>query len=419
MTATQTLGGTFYGWRVVGAAFVLAVFGWGMGFYGPPVYLSVIHETTGWPLALISTAVTAHFLIGAAAGANLPALYRRFGASAVTKAGAVSLAVGTLGWAIADARWQLFAAALLSGAGWGAMSAVAVNAIVSPWFVRERPAALAMAYNGGSIGGVIFSPLWVAAIDRLGFPIATVLIGSVMAAVMWILAERLLSRTPQQMGSAPDGNAPGARGPPHSSSCEAALRIAALERCRVPDACRRKALGLFAQIGLVAHLFSLLVPVLGAQQAGMAMALATALAIAGRTLVGWIMPLGADRRLVACASCAVQMTGSLAFIAAAGSRVPLLCLGIALFGIGFGNSTSLPPLIAQVEFVDEDVPRVVALIVAIAQAAYAFAPAVFGVIRSLTPHAEGATSGAAPYLFATAALAQGLAIAAFAAGRRR
>jgi hypothetical protein len=38
-----------------------------------------------------------------------------------------------------------------------------------------------------------------------------------------------------------------------------------------------------------------------------------------------------------------------------------------LFGIGFGNSTSLPPLIAQVEFVDEDVPRVVALIVAIAR----------------------------------------------------
>jgi hypothetical protein len=28
----------FYGWRVVGAAFVLAVFGWGVGFYGPPVF---------------------------------------------------------------------------------------------------------------------------------------------------------------------------------------------------------------------------------------------------------------------------------------------------------------------------------------------------------------------------------------------
>jgi hypothetical protein len=417
---TTALGGTFYGWRVVGAAFVLAVFGWGMGFYGPPVYLSVVHKTTGWPLALISTAVTTHFLIGAAAGANLPTLYRRFGAAAITKAAALSLAVGTLGWAIADTRWQLFAAALLSGAGWGAMSAVAVNAIVSPWFVRGRPAALAMAYNGGSIGGVIFSPLWVAAIDRLGFPIATMLIGSVMAAVMWVLAEELLSRTPQQMGLAPDGNAPGAltirltraaTNPRPGSLLWRDIAFLTLAGAM--------ALGLFAQIGLVAHLFSLMTPVLGAQQAGLAMGLATALAIAGRTLVGWIIPLGIDRRLVACASCAVQMAGSMAFIAAAGSSVPLLWLGIALFGIGFGNSTSLPPLIAQVEFVDEDVPRVVALIVAIAQGAYAFAPAVFGVIRSFTLHAEGATPDAAPHLFAAAALAQGLAIAAFAAGRRR
>src|SRR5258705_11816587 len=89
------------------------------------------------------------------------------------------------------------------------MSPVAVNAIVSQWFVRERPAALAMAYNGGSIGGVIFSPLWVAAIDRLGFPIGTVLIGSVMGAAVWILPESRLSRTPQQMGLPPDGNGPG------------------------------------------------------------------------------------------------------------------------------------------------------------------------------------------------------------------
>jgi hypothetical protein len=127
------------------------------------------------------------------------------------------------------------------------------------------------------------------------------------------------------------------------------------------------------------------------------------------------MPLGADRRLVACASYGVQMMGSLAFIAAGGSNVPLLLLGIVLFGIGFGNSTSLPPLIAQTEFVDEDVPRVVALIVGISQAGYAFAPAVFGLLRELAP----STHGAAPALFAAAAVAQGLAIVAMALGRRR
>ena len=54
------------------------------------------------------------------------------------------------------------------------------------------------------------------------------------------------------------------------------------------------ALGLFAQIGLLAHLFSLLVPALGPQLAGFATGGATAAAIAGRTLVGWLMPAHAD-----------------------------------------------------------------------------------------------------------------------------
>src|SRR5271165_3810917 len=149
---------SFYGWRVVGAAFVLAVFGWGIGFYGPPVFLRVICETRGWPLAMVLTAVTVHFLVGAVVGANLPVLHRRLGVATATKAGALCLAIGVFGWAAAVAPWQLFLATLLSGAGWSAMSAAAVNAIVSPWFVRRRPAALAMAYNGGSIGGVIFAP---------------------------------------------------------------------------------------------------------------------------------------------------------------------------------------------------------------------------------------------------------------------
>ena len=81
---------------------MLAVFGWGIGFYGPPVFLRVIGETRGWPLALVSTAVTVHFLVGAVVGANLPALYRRFGAAGRDQGRrAVSLGVGIIGWAVA------------------------------------------------------------------------------------------------------------------------------------------------------------------------------------------------------------------------------------------------------------------------------------------------------------------------------
>ena len=138
----------------------------------------------------------------------------------------------------------------------------------------------------------------------------------------------------------------------HLAVGAATARLAAVARFHVPDAAAGMALGLFAQIGLVAHLFSLLVPALGAQQAGLAMGLVTALAIGGVPSSAGSMPRGADRRFVACASYAAQLAGSLVFIAAAGTSVPLLLLGVILFGIGFGNATSLPPLIAQVEFVD-------------------------------------------------------------------
>jgi hypothetical protein len=300
------------------------------------------------------------------------------------------------------------------------MGVAAINAIVAPWFDRARPAALAMAYNGGNIGGVVFSPLWAAAISVIGFPAAAAAIGLVMAITMWVLADLVFSRTPQQMNLIPDGDAPGAPKIPVTSPAAKHLPGALLWRdLKFLTLAAGMALGLFAQIGLIVHLFSLLVPALGATQAGLAMGLVTAMAILGRSLIGWAMPADADRRLVACASYAVQILGCVVLIAADGASVPLLLVGVVLFGTGFGNGTWLPPLIAQAEFVADDVPRVVALIVAISQATYAFAPVVFGMIREFSPHPPGIDSGAAPIFFVVAGIVQGLAIGAFLAGRRR
>lgn len=410
----------FYGWRVVHAAFVLAVFGWGIGFYGPPVFLSVIHESRGWSVLLISAAISFQYIIGAVTGGNLPALHRRFGAAGVTKAGALCMAAGLIGLATAVSPWHLFVAAALGGVGWGTMSAAALNSLVSPWFVRGRPAALGMAYNGGSVGGIIFSPLWVVAISALGFPMAASLVALVMVLTLWILAGTVFSRTPEIMGLRPDGDEPGSAAVSVTSPAARPLPGALLWRDRTfLTLSAGMTLGLFAQIGLIAHLYSLLVPALGATQAGFAMSFVTIMAIAGRTLLGWLMPIGTDRRLVASGGYVLQVAGMIAFVLAAGTSVPLLIAGVLLFGAGFGNATSLPPLIAQVEFVKEDVPRVAALIVAIAQGGYAIAPAFFGLIREFAPRGEFAAPGAAPMVFAVTALVQCLAIAAFLAGRRR
>ena len=96
------------------------------------------------------------------------------------------------------------------------------------------------------------------------------------------------------------------------------------------------------------------------------------------------MPPGADRRVAAALNFAVQVAGSAALLAAAGASAPLLLLGCVLFGLGIGNLISLPPLIAQREVPRADVGRVVALVTAVNQAVFAFAPAALGLLRDLS-----------------------------------
>jgi hypothetical protein len=413
----STSGGRFYGWRVVSAAFVLAVFGLGTGFYGPPIFLNAVLETRGWSLPLVSTAVSTHFLIGAVVTAKLPSFYARWGLALVTRLGAISVALGIVGWASARQPWQLFAAAALSGAGWVTMGVAAINAIVSPWFVRTRPRALAVAYNGANLGGVIFAPLWVTGIGLLGFTLTAAAIGASTVAVVWILANRALSKTPEQIGTAPDGDAPDASAP-LTSQLARPLPTGSLWRDRkFQTLAGGMALGLFAQIGLLAHLYSLLAPTLGNQSAGLAIGAITALAVLGRTLIAWFMPITTDRRLLAAASYALQVAASLTFLTAQGTNIPTIIAAIVMFGLAFGNGTWLPPHIAQVEFVNEELQRVVALIVAISQGAYAFAPAGFGLIRGLS-HDAFLHPGTAPTVFTAAALIQALAASAFLIGRR-
>ena len=89
-----------------------------------------------------------------------------------------------------------------------------------------------------------------------------------------------------------------------------------------------------------------------------------------------------------------------------------------LFGSGIGNATSLPPLSHRVEFTREDVARVIALIVAIAQATYAFAPAVFGALLAMSGGGAIARIGqGTEWFFVAAGIIQIAAIVSFLAGR--
>ena len=383
----------FFGWQVVAAAFTIAVLSWGAGFYGPPIFLEALHTARGWPLPLVSAAITVHFLLGAAIVARLAGLHRRFGVARVTQAGAVLTAIGLLGWGSAREPWQLFLAMPFSGAGWALTSGPAINAMVTPWFERRRPAALGMAFNGASMGGVVFSPLWVALIGALGMNGATLLIAAVLVATMCLLAQRFLSFSPTDKGVQPDGGIMTTQ--IGAAPADAAPLGPAFRDRRSSTMIAATTLGLFAQIGLVSQLFALLAPRFGESAAGLVMGLATACAIVGRTAVGRVLPPGAGRRTVGAANLVLQAVGSIVLLSS--GSLPMVLLGCVLFGLGLGNVTSLPPLIAQAEFRRADVARVVGLVTAVSQAGYAFAPLAFALIG---------TSGGRAGLFGAAAAIQ-------------
>ena len=135
-------------------------------------------------------------------------------------------------------------------------------------------------------------------------------------------------------------------------------------------------------MGFLTHQIGFLSPTIGTIAAGWAVSLTTFAAVLGRIATGSIAD-RFDRRAVACVNFVVQTLG-MAILATA--TVPaMLYLGCALFGLGVGNTTSLPGLLVQQEFPKQHFARIVSIAVAINQFSFAFGPSLLGQLE----HAEG------------------------------
>jgi hypothetical protein len=89
----------FFGWRVVGTAFVTTFFGAGIGYFALSEFLRTLHAEHGWPVSTISSAVSLHFAATGVTMVYVPDLHRRIGLVAATRAGSGLLAAGAIVWA--------------------------------------------------------------------------------------------------------------------------------------------------------------------------------------------------------------------------------------------------------------------------------------------------------------------------------
>ncbi|MET0878039.1 MAG: MFS transporter, partial [Tardiphaga sp.] len=97
----------YRGWRIAGVCFLLATFGWALGFYGQSVYLAELQRVHGWPATTIATATTFFYLFGALLVVFLSDAMRAFGPRNCLLAGVVAMATATALLGRITAPWQL------------------------------------------------------------------------------------------------------------------------------------------------------------------------------------------------------------------------------------------------------------------------------------------------------------------------
>ena len=382
----------YRGWLVVAAAFLVAMFGFGLGFYGPGIYLVALKARHGWSIEELSLAITAYYVLGAALlFLVVGPLFERWGARPVVATGTVAMACAVVLLTLVTRPWQIYATLALMSLGWATMSGAAINIIVAPWFDRRRGLALSWAMNGASAGGVVIAPLLILSISRFGLSGGLATAAAVMVAVL-IPAAMLVLRPKRPEEHDPADCRPRRDAPSRSAITQFAevsdfclarlLRSRAFVTTSIPFA-----LALTAQVGFLTHQVAFLSPTIGIVAAGWAVGLTTSAAVVGRIATGFVVD-KLNRRVVTSLNFVVQAFGMA--ILATSAKPSLLYFGCVVFGIGVGNATSLPGLIVQQEFPKHHFARIISIVVAINQFSFAFGPTLLAGLQ----HARGTYAAA-------------------------
>ena len=361
------------GWRIVVVCFLLAVFGWGLGFYGQSVYVAELHRLHGWPASLISSGTTFFYLFGAVLVAFVSEAIKAFGPRNCLIAGTCAMAAGASAMGQVSEPWQLYAANAVLAFGWAGTSLAIITNTLGLWFDRKRGMAISLALNGASFGGIVGVPLLVVAIGYFGFAGAMAATAILMVGLMVPMIAVLVGPPPVHSIVGPSAVA--------DTSSATQIRARALRDVGFLSVSIAFALVLFAQVGFIVHLISFLDSVTGRERAAIAVALMTAMAVVGRVLFSFVID-RLNQRLASSLSFVSQAV-ALALVINVHDDIVLMS-ACALFGFSVGNLITLPALIVQREFDPRSFGVLISLITAINQITYAFGPGVVGLLRDVS-----------------------------------
>ncbi len=196
----------FYGWNIAVAAAVMGMVTAGVGYYGLAVFLKPLQEEHGWSNAAVSGATSMYFVMSGVWTALIGPQIDKYGPKRFQLIGFTLIGITAASVGYVDALWQLYAVYITLALGSGFASGVAINAIMSRWFIRRRARAMSVSSTGVSWGGVILAPLGAALVERGGLALATPVLGSLVFLVTIPIVLTVLVFDPRDVGLLPDGD---------------------------------------------------------------------------------------------------------------------------------------------------------------------------------------------------------------------
>lgn len=198
-------GKIFYGWYIVIGLFCIAAATAGIAANSFPVTFNRLAETFGFSMTDISFNSTLATLVAMVAAIPVGKLIKKIHIKILmTIAGAI-YCVGFLLYATCSTISQFYLCSILVGIGLAGTWVVPIAVLVTNWFEEKRGLAMAIAYTGAGIGGVVGGPLMTLAIQNFGLT-ATFLIFGIAACILIIPFTLFVVKLhPQDIGLLPYG----------------------------------------------------------------------------------------------------------------------------------------------------------------------------------------------------------------------
>jgi MFS family permease len=199
----------FYGWIVVGVAFVTQFLIAGSIFYALAIVLTdLANEFSDGRRAPILALQLAMGLSAAAMGPFIGRFAGKGHIRVLMIAGALSAGVGLIAVSYATELWQLAVifGTLLAFAG-NTLAGITAATLVVNWFDERRAIALGSSQLGSSVGGMVMAPLFSSIVATSGWRGAYEVMGFVFLASTFLIGWLVVAR-PEDRGELPDGREP-------------------------------------------------------------------------------------------------------------------------------------------------------------------------------------------------------------------